>query len=252
VPDVVETGAMRRGRHFEGAALNYLQEERPDVTIERPNVFIADTEHKLGATPDAYLRVDGRLINCQIKTISRPVFERWDGKAPLGYQLQVVTENMLSEVGSGLLAVLVVSAHDAFLQTFEVPRHAAAEQRIMAIADEFWDMVAGGRRPDADYARDAEPIAALFPHATPDTILDLSGDNRLPELLRWRECRKAYIARAEERVKAADTEIKDKMGNAEAAILPGWRITWKDEFRKAYEVRESTRRVLRVKAVEED
>jgi putative phage-type endonuclease len=248
VPDIVETSAMRRGRHFETAALAYLQEEHPDWTIERPNVFIADTENRLGATPDAWLTVAGCKVNCQIKTVSRPVFERWDGKAPLGYQLQVVTENLLSEADSGLLAVLAVSAHDAELHCFDIPRHPAAEENIRQIARQFWADVEEGRRPPADYSRDAEQIAALFPHAVPDTILDLSGDNRLPKQLARRDLLKRVISRAGERVKLIDNEIKDKMGAAEVAELPGWKITWKDTFYKGYTkvVPESTRRDFRV------
>jgi putative phage-type endonuclease len=72
-PATAETGAMRRGRLFEGAALEYLKEEKPSWLIERPNVFITDDESRLACTPDAI--IDG-TINCQIKTISRPTFER--------------------------------------------------------------------------------------------------------------------------------------------------------------------------------
>ena len=106
VPDLVENSAMRRGRHFETAALEYLAEEKPDWLIERPNVFITDHKHRLGCTPDAYATdEDGQLINVQIKTVNRHSFERWNGVPPLGYRLQVVCENMLTDATRGVLAV---------------------------------------------------------------------------------------------------------------------------------------------------
>jgi predicted phage-related endonuclease len=242
---------MKRGRLFEGAALEYLAEDHPRWTIERPAIFITDDIDRLGCTPDAFITDEtGKFLNVQIKTINRHSFDRWNGHAPLGYQLQVVCENMLTGADRGILAVLVVSAYDADLKLFDVPRHEAAEDRIRQIALEFWDRVASGRRPDPDYAKDADVIETLFPRQDPGTVLDLSGDNRLAKILPQREDLKDTIDGARKELEALDAEVKFKLGDAETAELPGWRLTWKEEYRKAYTVEESTRRVLRVKQIE--
>jgi putative phage-type endonuclease len=251
VPDIVENAAMTRGRHFESAALAYLAEEKPGWTIERPNVYITDDVHRLACTPDALAKVDGELVCVQIKTINRFSFDKWNGHAPLGYRLQVVCENMLAGADRGILAVLVVSAYDAELKLFDVPRHEAAERAIRQLALEFWDRVASGRRPDPDYNKDADVIAALFPRQEPGTVLDLSGDNRLAEILPRREDLKDTIDGARKELDALDAEVKHKLGDAEAATLPGWRLSWKSEHRNEYTVAASDRRVLRVKQIED-
>lgn len=252
-PGAVENGAMRRGRLFEGAALEYLKEEKPTWKIDRSNIFVVNTETRLACTPDALVTVPGirGRLNCQIKTVSRPAFERWDGVAPLDYVLQVTAENLLVEAVSGVLCVLVVSAYDAELKLFDVPRHAAAEARIVEIAAEFWDDVANGRRPQPDFTRDADLIAEMFPRPDPAKTIDLAGDNRLLEILPLRETLKDTIDGARKELEGLDAEIKYKLGDAWFGELPGWRLTWKLEQRKEYTVEASEKRVLRVKQIEE-
>ena len=252
VPDIVENAAMKRGRLFEGAALEYLAEEHPRLE-DRAAGHLHHRRHRsarLHAGRLHHRRDTAQLVNCQIKTINRYTFDHWNGQAPLGYQLQVVCENMLTGADRGILAVLVVSAYDAELKLFDVPRHEAAEDRIRQLALEFWDRVASGRRPDPDYAKDADVIETLFPRQEPGTVLDLSGDNRLAKILPQREDLKDTIDGARKELEALDAEVKFKLGDAETAELPGWRLTWKEEYRKAYTVEESTRRVLRVKQIE--
>ena len=253
VPDIVETGAMRRGRLFESAALAYLAEEHPGWEIERPAAFFTDDDNRLACTPDATARVDGVLLNLQVKTISLPSFEKWNGVPPLKYVLQVTCENMLLGAGGGLLVVLVVSHYDAFVQTFDVPRHPAAEAAIVNIAKEFWESVDAGRPPAADYSRDADTIAALFP-PTPDVPapLDLTQDNRIGLLLEQRDEWKAEVKEASEAIEAIETEIVEKLAGAELAIAPGWKISRRMQHREERLVKASNFPVLRITKLKED
>jgi predicted phage-related endonuclease len=171
--------------------------------------------------------------------------------APLGYVLQVTAENMLVDAAAGVLAVLVVSAYDAELKLFDVPRHPQAEKKIVEIAAEFWDDVANGRRPQPDFTRDADLVAEMFPKPDPGKTIDLTGDNRLLEILPLRETLKDTIDGAKKELDGLDAEVKYKLADAEVAELPGWRLTWRHEHRKSYVVEASDRRVLRVKQIEE-
>jgi predicted phage-related endonuclease len=248
---VTENAAMRRGIHAEKMALGYLGDMRPQWTIEQPGVWITDDECRLACTPDAFAtEVDGRLINVQIKTVARPVFDKWNGAPPLHYQLQVTAENYLTGADHGILAALVLSAWDADLQLFYVPRHPAAEAKIRDLAKKFWADVDSGNRPLPDFTRDAELIKSMFPSSTGE-VLDLGDDNRLAEILPRREELKDYIDGYRKELEGLDAEVRYKLGNAEVAELPGWRITLKEETRKAYQVAESVRRVLRVKQLED-
>ncbi len=253
VPDIVETGAMRRGRHGEVMALAYLQEQNPSWAIERPEAFYTDDDNRLACTPDAFVHIDGLLMNCQIKTVSLPSFEKWNGTPPLKYQLQVACENMLTNAAGGMLAVLVLSTYDAFVEVFDVPRHKAAEAAIVGIAKDFWASVDAGLPPSADYASDADTLAALFPPRQDVPVpLDLSQDNRIGPLLARREMLKAVEKRAKERAEALDAELVEKLAGAELAIAPGFKITRKMQHREERLVKASDFPVLRISRLKED
>lgn len=253
VPDQPETSVMRRGLLFEAAAIEYLKFAHPDWTIERPGLFWFDDETRLSCTPDALVKVDGEHVNVQIKTISLPRFERWDGRPPMNYQLQVVQENLLTGADRGILAVLVVSAHDAFLEEFAIPRHQAMERHIVAAAKEFWAAVDEARPPAADYRRDADTIASLFP-PDPDAPvpLDLSGDNRIGAILLKRERMKYLQKAAKERCEALDAELVEKLNGAELALAPGWKITRKMRHRPEHVVKAVDYPALDVRRLKEE
>lgn len=241
--------AMRRGVLLEGAALDYLTEDWPGLRIVRPNIWITDDETRLACTPDALAEDEddpGDLINVQVKVVAARRFNAWDGVPPIGYRVQVACENMLLDAARGLLAVLVMSEFDARMETFDVPRHADAEEGIREVARRFWRNIAAGRQPTPDYSRDGETIAALFPKQDPGKVIDLSGDNRLLEILPRREDIKDAIDGYKKEMDGLDAEIKHKLGDAEIGELPGWRISWKEEHKREYTVAESWRRVLRV------
>jgi predicted phage-related endonuclease len=243
---------MRRGRNFERAVLTYISEDYPDWRVEQPNVFLFENTHRLGATPDAIVeRPDyAGIVNCQIKTIALPSFENWEGTPPVSYTLQVACENMLLNADHGILAVLAVGNYSADLHVFDIPRHAGAEARICEIADQFWQDMAAGRVPAANYKQDAETIASLYPEATSESI-DLSTDNRLGEALEERELLKLNVADMMEEISALDAEIKHKIGEHAQALFPGWKITLKTQTRKSYQVPEWSGRVLRVSRAKE-
>jgi len=235
---VPENALMKRGRMFEAAAVEYVREEHPGWEVTRPNAFYVDTEAKLGCTPDALIKDEqARLINCQIKCISMPVFERWDGSPPSAYILQTAAENMLLDASEGMLAVLAISAFTAELHEFKVPRHAAAEARILDLVQDFWANIAAGRYPAPDYERDAEIIAHLHPPREEVPVpLDLSTDNRIYRVLEDRERAKSDIKDAEAIVRALDAELVDKLRGAQMALADGWKITHKMTHRGEYTV----------------
>lgn len=83
-------------------------------------------------------------------------------------------------------------------------------------------------------------------------MIDLSGDNQLPELLDEREKFKAAMKAAKGRLDTIDTEIKAKLGGRDAGALPGWRITHRERSRDGYTVQPGNYRVLKVERVVEN
>lgn len=249
-----ETAIMQRGRWLEAAAAEALIECYPNWDIRNPNLYIRDPQVRLGCTPDR-LGEDADepgIINLQIKTVSRPTFERWDGVPPMSYTLQTACEGMLVDARTSYLAAFVISTFEADLVLFEVPRHAGAEIRIKQTAVDFWHDIELGRVPRPDFRRDSDVIAALYSQQKPGTAIDLSGSNRIREVLETRDKLKETIKAASEEVSALDAEIKYELGECEKATLPGWRVSWKVQTRKAFTVPENTTRVLRVTKETED
>lgn len=240
--------SMRRGRWFEPAILAALGEERPDWAVRPVGKYYRDAAHRLAATPDFMAVTDEPgLTNIQGKVVAAPVFARdWVKGPPLAYQLQTLTEGLLMDAQRSYVAALVVSTYTAELHLFRVDRHADAEARVRDIAKTFWHYVDRGVPPPVDATQDGELIAAMYPEAKRETVVDLSRDNMLAVLLPELMALKRGMAADRKRVEQIETEIKAKIGDAERALMPGFDITWKSQTRKAYTVKEASYRVLRV------
>lgn len=250
VAPTADTLLMRRGRWLEIAVLAALREQRPDWEIKRAGVYLRDADSRLGATPDAVAIVPGitGIAAIQLKVVSRPVFERdWTEEgAPLNYQVQTIVEAMLMEASHAYLAALVIDTFSADLVVVDVPRHAKAEERAVEVARDFWRRVDACDPPPMNYDQDAELVRRLYPASSPGKTVDLTGDNMIRELLERRETTIGLRNAAADELASIDTEIKSKLGDADRAIVPGWRLTWKSQSRKGYSVAPSEFRVLRV------
>jgi predicted phage-related endonuclease len=236
------TNIMQRGLWLEPAVIAAVKDLHPDWDVEKLNVYLRAPELRFGATPDAIATVHGTdtmddTVNLQLKVVAAPQWEKqWGQGVPLDVQLQTLSEAMLLELPRSVVAVLVVDAYGAELHTFDVARHPPAEERILARVQAFHQNLAKGVRPAARTAEDGQLLAKMFPESQSEPVLDLGGDNELPELLERREGYKATAATYAAEIEAIDTQIKDKMAWAGKAELPGWRIAWPTITRREYTV----------------
>ena len=141
----------------------------------------------------------------------------------------------------------IVSWNPADAEPSTATASTAAEEKIREAVASFWADVSSGRQPSFDYARDGEAIAAMVGPAAKDKAIDLSGNNRLPELLAQRAALMARIKADDGRCTEIENEIKVLMGDAEFSTgLDGWKITFKATDYKGYTVPARTRRTLRI------
>jgi predicted phage-related endonuclease len=261
LPPQEQTEAMKRGIWGEAAVFEALALEHPDWVLRRAKVYFRDPAARLGATPDGAAIVPDRegTVIVQCKVIAAPVFRNdWlhderddiqtgEATAPLAYQLQTLTEAMLSESSAGVLAVLVVDAFKWALRLFWIERHPEAEGSIRTRVAAFWrDYLDPGIQPPLDPSRDAELVKTLFPRDN-GTEIDLSADNAIPGLLDERDTLKAIVKANETRLDEIDTDIKGKMGEATyARTADGRTISWKLQHRAEYVAKATSFRVLRV------
>jgi predicted phage-related endonuclease len=242
-----DSAVLRRGRILESAVAAAVREEKPTWRVAKLNIYLRDRLLRLGATPDfAVTDEQGRRGILQAKTVAPLEFKRhWsDGVPPFWITLQCLTESMLDDAAIGYVAALVVD-YTCPLHIFEIPRHAGAEARIRQRVAEFWQDVEAGREPKIDYERDGALVAAMYPHHVEGKAIDLRHDNRMPELLAARDALAERIRESEADKDVIENEIKSKIGDAETAIVPGWRVSLREQHRKEHTVRASSFRVLR-------
>jgi len=126
-----------------------------------------------------------------------------------------------------------------------VPRHPVAEDRILQAVADFWRDIDAGRIPQPDFSRDGALIRAMHNTTTPGKTVDLRSDNRLPSLLEERERLRERIRAAKDEEERIENEIRDKLSDAEVALVTGWRLTCKEITRKEHVVKETKFRQLR-------
>lgn len=249
--DGSDNKVLRRGRWLEPAVAKAVSEIRPDWELIQPNVFLCDPEIGLGATPDYFIQGDprGRGV-LQIKTVAYSVWKReWDeGRdLPLWVTLQCLTECLMASADFGAVAVLLVDPHNMSLELLDVPRHPGAEIKIINETKRFMRDIRNGIEPDVDFARDGAVLKLLMPRERAGSVLDLVGNNELPDLLARRAAMLAEMKRMKNRCKIIETKLMDIMReHATATGIDGWHVSYKVEPRKEFTVRASTPRVLRI------
>lgn len=256
-----DDSVLWRGQIFEPAVAEAVRLRHPDWKISKADEYLSDTALRIGATPDYYIECPkrGRGV-LQIKTVGTlpKQMANWDvadakdwendAHPPLWVQQQTLTEQRLAGVAWGAVAALLLDPNNPRLAIREFERHDHAEKRIIEAIKKFWKSVKDDTPPSPDYARDSGTINALYPQDNGRTV-DLSHDNRLPELLARREAlmqQSEPLKEIRRELEAINTEIAAKIGSATYATLPGWKLSRKLQKRKATPATEF--RVLRVKS----
>jgi len=232
-----DTPSMRRGRVLEAAVIEALREEHPDWRIVRARDYHWIEEYRLGATPNAYLDDDG-LIEC--KTVRPDIWDRWHGRPPIAYVLQLLTGLICTGRERGVLACMVLSS-DFPVHEFAVERHPEAERRIVEATRTWWAQYNAGLVAPPQSADDIEAIL------DDGSYRDLSARDDIREMLAERRDIKSRMSAEATRLGEIEYTIKNTLGPASSAWLPGWQIEFRRRHRKEYTVAEAEIRTLRIK-----
>lgn len=244
-----ETGSMRRGRLMESTVGAAVADERPEWNLDMAKTYLVDTDLRLAATPDFWITGPRGRGTLQAKTAMPSVYERdWHGGArpPMWIVLQCLTEMMLAGVQYGAIAVLRLEWNDLKCSIFDVERHAEAEARIVEAVQKFWRDVEEGNEPTPDYGRDADLARFLVPRETSGKSVDLSGDNELAAALEDRRRVVEEIRILTARKDEVESMVRFRLGDAEAAELADWRITYKTHHRAEAVIPAKDIRTLRI------
>ena len=225
-----------RGHDMEDNVAKRARAAFPTWEITKSTDYYRDAEARMGATPDFLIHDPDRkgLGILQAKIVAGMQFKNpksgWtDSQAPLWISLQVTQEMMLTEAEWGMIGALIVGDFRYELKTYPVDRHFGAERRIREAVREFWRAVDANEEPKIDYERDGALLAVLYPREVPGKTVDLRGDNEILTLLDRLESIEADNRAIETEVERLRNAIKAKLGDAELAMVRGWRVTLRQQ-----------------------
>lgn len=256
-PDIEASRMMRRGHALEPLAFDELADLRPAWRLHRleDRYYFRDPVHRIGATPDGVAICPERGMGViQVKTCGVLSKAQWfdeNGQpyCPTWAALQALTEARLT---GAQWAAVVVMIHDSDeeLMIIDVPMIDDLWPVLQNEADLFWQTIAEGRMPEVDPERDAKAVARVFAQDNGEEI-DLTGDNRIAEIIAERERLKAIETEgsaAEKARKVIDTEIIAKLGHAARARLADGRVIVASTVKRSgFTVAPNTYRQIKIK-----
>lgn len=221
-PDLDGNERVQAGRHLEPAIASWAASkwEWPirNVTDYSPH----PTVEGLGASLD-FETQDGEPV--EIKLIDSLVFrDEWQAErdtildAPLDYLLQVQAQLACRPKAERGWLVTCVGGNR--LYRMEIERHKRIIARIEGDVSMFWASVREGREPKPNFQADAATIAMLYAGTGPE-VVDLTSNNRLPDLCAEYMAAHQIEREAAERKSAAMAEIKHLIGDAKSALIAG-------------------------------
>lgn len=257
--DIGGSAVLKRGRVMEVAVAALLGEDFPALRLsartgsylrgrDEDNPFLrigASKDYQGYAESDAltdalsdfgvgcpWKQVDGTVrLAVELKTVSESAFlAHWKQGPPRGYVLQTATQAMLGGDHGGLLVAMVVSpALTMRLKLYPVPRVEAAERAICESVSEFWRCYDAQKVPPAQPGDNA--LLGQVYEANPKHVCDLSEEPGWAELADERESVMDSIKVLGARKDEIEVRFKERMKSASDGILPGWKLTWRQNSR---------------------
>lgn len=174
------------------------------------------------------------------KNVGHYMGDRWDGGVPIEVEAQLQVQ--MAAMGYNWASAAALIGGNRFVWC-DIERSDKQIDWLHARTVEHWQRVRAGKPPPAT-KKDAATLLAMFPKHTPGKIVQVDAEGALDFIghTLW----KAREAAAENAVEAHRAYILQAAGDAEIVELPdGTRYSVKSQTRKAYEVKESTSRVIR-------
>lgn len=230
------------------AAVDHINEQRQadglePVKARRRNAILAHPER-----PWMLANIDRETVGyeggpgiLEVKTTGHWAAQTWeDDGDTLPDRYHVQTQHYLAVTGRdhGWIAVLVAGQR---LVVEPVERDQELIDALVEVEEAFWKRVANGDPPPAGPA-DEDILKAVYPEARAATKVLLPDEAR--DLIAQRNAAKAAENAAKDRRKEAENRLRQLIGDAEEAWLPG-------DNRPAFTYREINRTSLDSKALTE-
>lgn len=184
---------------------------------------------------------DGSAGAVELKAPGADFSDEWsECEAPSMYQAQLQIQMACAGFERGEIAAMIGN-RDFFV--IEYTRNDEFLDAIIPVLHEFWECVRNGTPPPIDGSDSCtRALRTLHPLDNGQTVQ--LAPEYAAKIREW-EALKAEAKELEKRVKAAHNELVAALGENTFGEVDGLRISYKAQTRRAYEVSETTFRVLR-------
>lgn len=250
-PPQEENAAMEWGTRLEPVVRDKFAELHPELEVRHD-----DTLRRHPGRPWQIAHLDGWCYDeadgvlaagLEVKTAGREGrlhnwLDRETGelRVPEEYVAQVHHYMMVTGLRRFYVAALFEGRE---YQEFEVPYDEELAALILQREVEFWGLVTSATPPPIDASPATTEVLTILYRDVVDEHVELPADyaDRLEERARLQRLVKAQ----QEEIALIDNEVRLALGPHEAGGVGPWRVTWKEQQRKAYTVPAKTMRVLR-------
>lgn len=218
-----ETEAMRQGTDLEEYVSRRFCEET-GLKVQRCNKMFINSEN-----PFMIANIDRKVVNLKefigLECKTTNLFNKTDfddGEVQPNYYWQCQHYMAVTGAPYWYLAVLVLSRS---FHVFKIERNEKAIETLVNAEREFWFEHVQKGIPPAANGSDADDIAinAIYPASNGEGI-DITDMRETLQVLHGLKFQKKRI---EEMIAQHEQAIKLRMGDAQNAFAPGFKITWK-------------------------
>lgn len=239
---------IQAGKHLEPAIAAWAAEKWDDWSPRKVTGYLEHpTTAKMGASLDFEDGADPSGPPIEIKNVDWMIFkDHWLSEgdavldAPIHYLLQL--QHQLACRPSATYGWLLACVGGNKLYRMKVDRHSGIIARLETEVAAFWESITQGQEPKPDFENDGATIARLYSSGNGE-VLDMTDNNRMPELCSLYQTAKGEEKAAKERAGAAIAEIKAMLGEASGATCTGFTVKSTDI--PGGEVKASTRNPYR-------
>jgi predicted phage-related endonuclease len=230
VPEYAVSDRMKWGTRLQDAIAKGVAEDL-GLTVRRMNVYIRDTERRIGSSFDFEIIGDPRGPGImEIKNVDSLAYRNnWtdsDGviEAPPHIELQFQHQLLTADRSWGMIVPLVggnTVRHTARTRDEEVGNI------VLKKVAEFWIAVRDNRPPAPDFTRDAKAIARLYSKSDPGAVIDLSGDVEMIGYAGAYKTAQESKKIEENRLAELKARMLERIGTAEKALMGAMMISAK-------------------------
>lgn len=189
-------------------------------------------------------KIKGKNEIVEVKTTEPRNAHEWDDDAPIPYLIQCQHNMYVDGADRCHLAVFITKSD---IRKFIVDRDDEFIKDMVEKEKYFWENHVLKRVAPDLTKYDTNLVDFLYKSGNPDKSVRLTEE--IQNIVIERQKVRAQLNTITAYLSTLDMRIKDFMRDAEVCFSDEFRITWKEQTRKAYAVKESTSRIFKIKEI---